>query len=180
MTGFLGGLLTFFGCGKPGKSGYQVDDAYQGLRTQALQVDPAKLGLDASSGVVGALMETGTPDAVVTLMTMADGTVSLYFSSGGGIIGLGQHEGPRKAGLDYLAAVPRYLERATPAKEFPLPELGRTRFYFMTRDGVFTVDAAEDDLGNNRSPLSPLFFKAQEVITQARLAEEERRKSDGK
>jgi hypothetical protein len=35
-------------------------------------------------------------------------------------------------------------------------------------------------LGNNRLPLSPLFFKAQEVITQARIVDEKMRAEQGR
>jgi hypothetical protein len=41
------------------------------------------------------------------------------------------------------------------------------------------VEAEEDDLVNDKSPLSPLFYEAQAVITQARRAEEKRRAEPG-
>jgi hypothetical protein len=53
-----------------------------------------------------------------------------------------------------------------------LPAEGNTRFYFLTFDGIFTVEAKEDDLGNGRLPLSPFFYNAHEVITQARIVYE--------
>jgi hypothetical protein len=104
---------------------------------------------------------------------LGDGTVSLYFSNGGGIIGAGQHEGPRKACEALLAFAPEFIFSAKPTRAFPLP--GHTRFYFVSFDGVLTVEAKEEDLGNNRLPLSPLFHKAHEVITAARLADESQR-----
>jgi len=179
MAGILGGLFGLFGCGKPAKTEYVTSDVYNGLRGQVFGLDPAKIGLSASSSnrVWGLLMETGYPEAVSTLVTIADGTVSLYFSNGGGIIGVGQHDGPRNALHDLLSTAPEFLLQAKPTRVFPLPTMGHTRFYFMTFDGVFTVEATEDDLGNNRVSLSPLFYKAQEVITQARLAEEKSQQS---
>lgn len=176
MTGFLSGLLGLLGCGKSPASGYEVAEVYQGLRDGALGTDPVKLGLKPAGAnrVWGVLMETGSEDAVTTLAAIADGAVSLYFSTGGGIIGIGEHAEPRKAGLALVAAAPEFLKLALPAKTFPLPERGRTRFYFMTYDGILTADALEKDLAGGRSPLSPLFFKAHEVITQARIASEKR------
>ena len=174
MAGILGGIFGLFGCSKKAPTKYETADVYKGLRGQVLELDPAKIGLSASlsNRVWGLLMETGYPEAVVTLVTIADGTVSLYFSNGGGIIGVGQHDGPRNALNDLLSKAPQFLPQAKPTKDFPLPNVGHTRFYFMTFDGVFTADAIENDLGNNRTPLSPLFHKAQEVITQARIADE--------
>jgi hypothetical protein len=180
MAGILGGLLALFGCGKPQASDYKVADVYTGLRQQLLTLDPKTIGLSASNNRVWAvLMETGYPEAVVTLATIGDGTVSLYFSNGGGIIGVGQHEGPRRTCLALLAVAPEFLRYAQPTTDFRLPTNGRTRFVFLTFDGAFAAEAAEDDLGNKKSPLSPLFYKAQDVITEARMAEEKTRAEQG-
>jgi hypothetical protein len=181
MAVIFSALLALMGCGKSMKTKYTVADAYQGLRLQALNLKPAEIGLTPSSNrMCGILMETGYPEAVATLVAIADGTVSLYFSNGGGIIGVGQHDGPRKAGIELLSTAEQFLQQAKPTKVFPLPEVGRTRFYFITFEGVFTIEAGEEDLGGNREPLSPLFHKAHEVITQARLAEESVKESTGK
>lgn len=177
MAGILSGLFGMFGCGKQPENPYKVADVYQGLRQQVFNLDPAKIGLGPTSSnrIWAVLMESGFPEAVVTLVTIADGTVSLYFSNGGGIIGLGPHDWPRKAGAALIAAAPQFLSQAKPTKEFPLPQQGHTRFYFLTYDGIFTTDSIENDLGNNKLPLSPLFYKAQDVITEARLADDKMR-----
>jgi hypothetical protein len=60
-----------------------------------------------------------------------------------------------------------------PTRDFPLPKEGNIRFYFLTFDCILTVEANEDDLGGNRLPLSPLYSKAHEVITRARLVDEQ-------
>ena len=173
----LSGLLAILGCGKAQNPDYKVADVYTGLRQQLLVLDPKTIGLGLSSTnrVWAVLMETGYPEAVVTLATILDGTVSLYFSNGGGIIGVGQHEEPRRTCLALLAVAPEFLKHAQPTKDFRLPKIGHTRFIFLTYEGAFAVEAVEDDLGNQRSPLSPLFYKAQDVITAARMAEEKAR-----
>ncbi len=53
---------------------------------------------------------------------------------------------------------------------------GDVTFYFLTINGVLVASARESDLGNNRVPLSPLFHKAHEVITQARLVNEKQKR----
>ncbi|MCP3891682.1 MAG: ankyrin repeat domain-containing protein [Desulfobulbaceae bacterium] len=158
---------------------YEVADIYRDLRNKILSLDPAKIGLSpsASNRVWGVLMETGYKDAVATLVTIADGTVSLYFSNGGGIIGVGEHDGPRKACDSFLSMAPKYIEHAKITKKFSLPKEGNTRFYFLTHDGIFTVQYNEDDLGNERVPLSPLFLEAHKVITQARIVDDHLRAS---
>ena len=155
---------------------YVVTDVFRNLRQKVLSLRPDQIGLnrDPAHPVWGALMETGYDKAAVTLVTLGDGTVSLYSSNGGGMIGVGGQAGPRKAGEEYLRFAVGFVSRCSPTTTFPLPEVGRTRFYLLTFDGTVTVEASEADLGNNRLPLSSLFFKAQEVITQARLAEQQR------
>ncbi len=118
-------------------------------------------------------METGFPNAIVTLTAISDGTVSLYFSNGGGILGSGQHEGPRRICMEYLQTAKDYLDPCTKAEAHPLPGRGQTIFYILTIDkGVLTAQAKEDDLGYNRHALSPLFQKAQELITAIRITQE--------
>jgi hypothetical protein len=177
ISGFITSLMSLFGLSKPNRKEHKTDGAYVALRQQALLLDPAKIGLSPSSSnqVWGMIMETGYRGSVVTLVTIADGTVSLYFSNGGGIIGLGQHDGPRKAGEVFLAFAPRFIAEAKPTKVFPLPIEGQTRFYFLCFDGVHTAEAKEEDLGSNQLPWSPLFRKAHEVITAARLVDENQR-----
>lgn len=175
MAGILSGLLGLFGRGKAPKSKRAVDGLYEELRQRVLTIEPGSIGLDSSSPdrVCAVLMETGSAEAVVTLVAIADGTVSLYFSNGEVIIGVGQHEGPREAGRSLLSAAQTFLGQARQTDEFPLPEAGHTRFYFMTVGGTYTADALEDDLGGNKHPLSPLFYEAQGVEAQVRLMVEE-------
>jgi hypothetical protein len=54
---------------------YVMADAYRGLRTQALQLTGAQVG--TPDAVFEALMETGYPEAVVSLLALSDGTASL-------------------------------------------------------------------------------------------------------
>jgi hypothetical protein len=157
-------------------SGYEVADVYRRLRDQvlALRTNPAGV---TDSPILGLLMETGYDDAVATLVTVVDGTVSFYFSNGGGMIGLGEHEEVRQAAASYLATARQFLPMAQPAAAYPLPTEGNVTFYFITPGGVRSYTADEDDLGNHRLPLSPLFHKAHEVIGRARQADEARQQA---
>jgi len=171
IAGITGLIMSWFS--KASANEIEVVDIYRELRQQVLTLDPSQVGLSPSdeNRIWGMLMETGYSDAVVTLVTIADGTVSLYFSNGGGIIGVGEHEGPRKANKLFLALAEKYTQYAKPTQQFPLPKEGNTRFYFLTYDGILTVEYKEDDLGNERLPLSPLFLEAHEVISQARVVD---------
>lgn len=164
------GIFGLFGK----KKEYEVAEIYLNLRNQVLDLAQNNTSslLDPTSPLIGVLMETGYDEAVVTLVTIADGTVSLYFSNGGAMIGLGEHEEPRKACVDFLSFAIQFLSQAVPVSKYPLPLKGQTLFYFLTSTGILSAEGKENDLGNRLSPLSPLFFKAHEVISQARMMEE--------
>jgi hypothetical protein len=155
---------------------YQVAATYTDLRNMVLTTKPETLGLmPTASEVWGVLMETGHPDGVASLVVLADGTVSLYFSNGGGIIGLGPHLGPQRIGKELLASAQRFTMLANLTKDFPLPRPTFTRFYLLTGSGVLAAAAKEDDLGYQRHRLSPLFHKAHELISEIRIVDEKLR-----
>src|SRR5438128_1078436 len=141
---------------------YQVADIYARLRSRVIESDPADIGIEvAGDDVWGVLMETGYPQAVVTLVALADGTISIYFSNGGGIIGLGPYEGPQRALGNLLGFAPHFVKYCVPAESFPLPKEDHTRFYLFTGRGIVTAEAPEEDMGHGRHELSALFNKAQ-------------------
>ena len=118
----------------------------------------------------GVLMETGYPEGTATLLSLSDGTTSLYFSSGGGIIGGGTHENVRSATLVFVEKAGASVKAMNVTKEFPRPATGLTTFYVLTEDGVFTGTAPEAALGSGGHSMSPLFYSGQSVLTQLRQA----------
>jgi len=147
-----------------------------GLRRLVLSTSPADLGLTVDADperVYGVLMETGYDAAVVTIVSLIDGTTSMYVSTGGGTIGAGEHEPVAEATRAFVAMAQVFVGQTEPTRAFDLPALGRVRFQLLTVGGGRTAEAAEDDLGFGRHPLSPLFHAGQDVITQIRLLSEQ-------
>lgn len=166
----IGAIRGLFGNSR--KANLQI---YQELRNMVFTTDPQQLNLSKTDGPVwGILMETGYSEGSFTLVALRDGTVSLYFEKGGGMIGIGQHETPRQIASELLALAPEYLSEASITTNYPVPTAGFTRFYFLTFDGVQTAEGKEEDMGNNRHALSPLFLKAHELIGATRELEEAR------
>ncbi len=159
----MGLIKSLFGKGKreagPPKSP-GLSDIYTGLRNQVFQARTTNGVWD----VAAVIMETGYPQAIVTLVAMADGTTSLYFSNGGGIIGAGEHESVRSAASALLRLAAQYAGEMVETEQFPLPSVGRVRFYVVTSDRVLMADSAEEDLGYDRATLSPLFHEGHKVM----------------
>jgi len=156
----------------------EIADSYRGLREQVFSLASGKVkGLSATKeGIYAVLMETSYPDATFTLVAVSDGAASLYFSNGGGIIGAGEHDLVRKEVFSLLSGVPEYLRQSENTSKTQLPKQDHTSFYFVTNKGVYTMDALEDDLGNNKHKFSPLFHQAHALITAIRQVDEMRSK----
>jgi hypothetical protein len=120
-------------------------------------------------------METGYPHGAATLVCLADGTTSLYTSTGGGIIGGGEHEAVALANAALLAVLEEHLPEMAPSTAASLPAPGRTVIQALTYDGRRVFEAAEEELGEGRSTMSGVFYAAHDVITQLRLIDESRR-----
>src|SRR3989338_7617071 len=146
-------------------------EEFAGLRKLALSAQatdfPEKAG---KHGVFGVLMETGYPEYTVTLATFMTGDASLYFSNVGGIL----HETVRKAAIALNRRADEFILSCKKVTEFPMHGPGKTVFYILTQEGIYTAEALEKDIGNNRSLLSPLFAAGQDVITEFRIIDERR------
>ncbi|HME53158.1 MAG TPA: hypothetical protein VKM55_13130 [Candidatus Lokiarchaeia archaeon] len=146
-------------------------DAIKTLRDKALTVTPDKIGLSrltANLEVWGVIMEMGYPEGLATLIVLADGTTSLYFGNGGGIIGGGDHDEVRSEARKFLAMANQALYEMQFTETLPYPLVGRVKFYCRTFDGVFAADAEEDELEENDDVLSTLFQEGNEVIALLR------------
>jgi hypothetical protein len=153
------------------KSKSKPPEVTRELRERALTISPGELGIVSGPGHVrvwAVLMETGYSEAVVSLVCLADGTTSLYFSNGGGVVGGGQHQRVRGAADKLIALVDARADELNDTETCPTPAVGRVRFYARTFDGLRTAEADEQDLGRGRHALSPLFHASHAVIAAVR------------
>jgi hypothetical protein len=149
---------------------------FKNLRDTLLSMSPSRLGVfpsEALPNVWGVLMETGYSPAVVTLVSLADGTTSLCFGSGGGVIGAEKHTTVRQATAAFIAAAEHHRNKLAPTESFPLPDVDRVRFYVLTFTGTLTAEAGERELGKRIHELSALFYAGHDVITQIRITADE-------
>ena len=115
-------------------------------------------------------LETAYEDMTFMAICLLDGSASLYVSEGGSIIGAGEHE--HVAG--FASAIAQgaglfFTAYATPARQYPKPKKDHAHFYFVTDKGALkTPEILEEDLGENRHPLSPLFHAMHALISDIR------------
>jgi hypothetical protein len=151
------------------------ESAIKDLRDFVLTAEREKAGIAAPltpGDPWGVVMEMGMEGNTVTVAALADGTASIYLSTGGGFIGGQAHATIRKAAEAAVAVAASAKGALRAATGTPLPADARTVFYVRTDAGTLTGGGPTDDLGNGRHPLAPLFASMQEVITQYRLLDE--------
>ena len=170
---FMASFISKLFGGEPPKT-YKTAEIYRAMRQQIFDLPKEKFDLGQGDRFA-IIMETGLEDACYSLVAVVDGSTSLYFSGGGGIIGGGQNPEGAAASKAFLDFSKRFDGQLTSTTQFPLPRPGMTRFYIIRKDAVLTGEFKEEDLGNEKLPLSPLFHKGHELISMIRLIEEKRK-----
>ncbi len=119
----------------------QLSDSYVGLRNLALASNAKDiLGRKAKPHeAYGVLFELGLGQGVVTVVCMADGSTSLYTSSGGGYLGLQGDKEVASAARAFLGKSKLYRRSMAHTFDFPVPAVDHVRFFLLTADGVVTT-----------------------------------------
>jgi hypothetical protein len=148
-----------------------------GLRKSALTEYPSQMRSDPAyrdATALGVLMETGYEKAVATLVAFISGDASIYFSSGGGIIGGQGHADVRIAAKRFTQFAGLHVSEMSRCTDYPLPGVGQTTFYVMTASGIFTLTAPEQQLGVGSHDFSPLFHAGHYLLTRLRMTTEKK------
>jgi hypothetical protein len=155
----------------------EPSQVYLQLRNRILSLNPIVLGLAPSNvapHVWGVLMETGYPVGWATLVSLADGTTSLYYSTGGGMLGSGDYTPVAEASKALVIQAEKHLMHVSLSNEFQVPEAGQVRFIILTYSGMYAGEAPEKTLAAGKHQLSPLYINARETLEQLRLLTEKK------
>ena len=146
---------------------------YPALRDQIFQTRREKIGLPVPAHDTdpwAVVMDWNVAEGTATVVGIADGTASVYLSSGGGFIGGGQsHDSLRQAAMRAVVVAGEFQAEMRPVTSYPLPHPGEVLFYVLTDAGVFGASASENELSTHRHRLSKLGDAMQEIMTQYRL-----------
>jgi hypothetical protein len=149
----------------------QEPNPMQEMRVKLLRESPAEYGIAPDANfphVYGVLMDWPIDGHTATVVSLCDGTASLYTTSTFGIIGGGGHEHVRREAVALVRAAAAYCDEAVPAQEFPnLPPM-RVRFYLLTFNGVIVIECDAEAVMAGRHRMTPLFAQGQAVLTQLR------------
>lgn len=152
-------------------------EIFQAIRNKLLSLDPQTVDISATPEhprVWGVLMEFIVAGSVVTLAGLVDGTSSLYFSSGGGILGSGNHPKVGTAARELVGKAESALESFRIVREYPFPDEGLIRFYALTFNGILMAECLDKDVKDPLLGFSGLYEAAQDLITQVKLVHEQK------
>jgi hypothetical protein len=145
---------------------------YAAMRQIVLSLDPAEHALQPTTelpNVYAAIFDVGLAGGAVTIACVADGTTSMYTSSGGGVIGAGAHVAAREANRRLLVEIERHLDAFGGTTDAPLPGPDRVALVACTHGGLRRLEGSQPDVYRDAAPAAPAFIAAQEVITAIRL-----------
>lgn len=151
-------------------------NAFAGLRNMVLEGTRANFGLGPGASPTqpfAVVADWGDAHGATTIVAVADGSASVYYSNGGGSMGGGQkHAAIRDAALKTLELASAALPQMHRTTEYPVAGSGQVSFYLVTDSGVFTVTAAEDEVSREGSPWAALGAATQRIVAEYRRAEE--------
>jgi hypothetical protein len=155
-------------------SAAEREQAAQGAATLRQKVLSREFLADTPGSIPGTSIRAVVFDwqlgnGTATLVAFDDGTTSLYFSSGGGVLGAGAHDAVKRAAAAFREEASKVQGRFTGVTEFPLPAGGTSVFYLVTDSATFTSGPIPSaDLQRQEHPLGELARRAQDVITEVR------------
>lgn len=182
------GFVVFYACKpKPSKSevvessGVQSEpkpnqnNPFEDLRKLAMSTTAEQLGIEVKENevkVFGVVMDWDLGNGIATIPAFITGDASMYLSSGGGVIGGGQHDNVKKAVINFIETGQTNLDKAKQVNETPLPDKGMVYFYFLTNKGKYVAKENMTNIENNRSEWIKLFEEANNVISELRIISE--------
>lgn len=146
-------------------------NSFEGLRNMAFSATPEQLGLSLPTDktvVYGVVMDWEMGGATATTVSYETGDASLYLSSGGGVIGGGQHQNVNNAAKQFVILAQTFLDKTAKTETTPLPSADEIRFYLLTNKGIFVGKDQMKNFENNSSSWLKLFDEGNNVLTELR------------
>jgi hypothetical protein len=152
------------------------ENAFEGLRNMAFSTTPEQLGLSLQTGriiVYGVIMDWEIGGAIATTVSYQTGDASLYLSSGGGVIGGGEHQNVNRAAKQFVSLAQTFLNKTTETEKTSLPGTGEVNFYLLTNKGIYIGKEQMKNFESNSSPWLKLFEAGNNVLTEIRMISEQ-------
>lgn len=146
-------------------------DVYLGLRTQALSVTADALGgaVPEHPDVLGAVVDIPSGGGTASVVAMADGTTSMYTSTGGGTIGAGTHVDVAEKTHTLLVTLQRRIDMFPSDDRMDLPLEDLVQITIITPSGRHRASVPVAAFwGEEPSTVGDIIAAIQDVVTAIR------------
>jgi len=104
---------------------------------------------------------------VYSVALIVDGTISLYYQSGGGIIGMGQKfPDLAMATRAFVYSSDQVLSKLKPADDLDLPGADERVFYLVAADKVYKAVSRKTKMAQEPYEIQMLNYLSEKVMTQ--------------
>ena len=148
----------------------ELSPVYTELRDGFLAVSPETNHMaptDDLPHVYGAVIDIGF-EALFTVAAFADGTTSVYNSTGGGAAALGTLPEAAMMSRAMLRALEAEVSGFKPVDSTPLPAFGRVRFTVLPYEGRLGIEVDGTPLLEGKHSLSKPFAAVMSIMDLAR------------
>jgi hypothetical protein len=166
--------MPLFGFGRK-KDEPSFASVYLNLRSMVLKLNPVSTGMEPTAelpNVWGVIVDWGTDDSTATFVALADGTGSMYTSSGGGTIGGQGQPTVAAAGRQLLQAAEEVHSALQLVAGFDRPKLREVRYWVLTHRGARSVAHGPEGPPAGDSVLSRLGAAFQDYFSAFRALDE--------
>jgi hypothetical protein len=147
------------------------DNAYEELRNMAFKATPEQLNISLPKDntiVYGVVMDWEMGGATASTVAYQTGDASLYLSTGGGVIGGGQHLSVNNASKKFISLAQTFLDKTTKTEKTDLPKAKEVKFYLLTNKGIYVGQELVQNFENSSSIWLKLFEEGNNVLTELR------------
>ncbi len=150
-------------------------DAGRDLRKMFLTTPPEQFDIQPSEDyprVCGIAMDWPIGENIATVISLSDGSASVYTTSTFGILGGIGAESVRTAAKKLVKEADRHYADSIATHDVSYPSLDHVRFFLVTFRGVRLIETDLRPLQEGRGKYATLFNLAQDVIGQLRMSSE--------
>jgi len=147
------------------------------LRARILLSGAGDVGIKASKEcprVWGVVMDWPLGNATASVVALCDGNASLYTTATFGVIGGVGHDDVRRAATALVRDADSFHRESKSTTDRSYPKADRVRFYLLTFSGLRVLEDDRNAIEAGKSRYSPLFARAQDVLTEMRRFTEKR------
>ncbi|NLW88829.1 MAG: hypothetical protein GXY43_03795 [Clostridiaceae bacterium] len=112
------------------------------------------------------LIDTNMDGIVYSVACIVDGTISLYYETGGGVLGMGQkYPDLAMATRAFVYSTDRVLSKLGVADHTLLPEADERAFYLITQDKIYKAVSRKSTISEESPEVQMLNYLSEKVMS---------------